>query len=654
MLSTLINGELAIKEQLLECNDLKQTVPEEITNFSSNNIKPLGFDTNIVMEILQNRIYTNKNIVFQELPCNGRDAIIRRINSGYKDFLPEIKIIFNYKDDKLTISDNGCGMSEKIIDEVYRFYGRSDKRNTMDEIGMFGIGSKSVFAIADEFIVETDAIDDRLHCKYLVTKRGIIQLSKSPSIGNFGTSITFTKPKDFYLYNIEDFLNNKFMLWNIPINIYMVNQEEDLNLLKNVSKKSCEIEDIFKVNMPDGLIKFETEDYIFISGPNIKEQSIYICQIPYNAYNFSQDIKNMTNKKFVIYIKNPNIITISATRENIENDEKMKNLDKNIKSKLEEEIKKQMNIIFSDFDIKNIKNIEDIEFLFNIENIMKINYPKICYSLCLSAYVISKGNRKNYLSFFNILKYKSNVTWTKRKINNTFTIRDDEKVVLIDNENSIFMDIFPEFVPVKIVREKNKFKALNLYNNKEVLFNYNCFTENKFTTEYFKTKKDDYIYQISDKKLKYLKNLNSNINVITKKEYQELEIKSLVVSDIDGVKYYFNDIIKYTTIIHSYSSHVKHDIVKKMFSKQEDLFITETLDSKIIEYLKNKGITVVNLSEFLKLKNIKLKLKLKNIPNDIIFDLLRILANEKELTSKQEDSVITYEKIKRKKCEEQI
>lgn len=51
------------------------------------------------------------------------------------------------------IQDFGVGMSREELTHVYSKYGASTKRNTNDQIGAFGLGSKSALAITNSFVV---------------------------------------------------------------------------------------------------------------------------------------------------------------------------------------------------------------------------------------------------------------------------------------------------------------------------------------------------------------------------------------------------------------------------------------------------------------------------------------------------------------------
>jgi hypothetical protein len=53
----------------------------------------------------------------------------------------------------LKIKDQGLGLDLEGLTEVYRKYGASTKRDSNDQVGGFGIGAKSAFAVADQYTV---------------------------------------------------------------------------------------------------------------------------------------------------------------------------------------------------------------------------------------------------------------------------------------------------------------------------------------------------------------------------------------------------------------------------------------------------------------------------------------------------------------------
>ncbi|HCX75725.1 MAG TPA: hypothetical protein DHU93_10300, partial [Algoriphagus sp.] len=53
------------------------------------------------------------------------------------------------------VRDFGPALSDEEVRDVYAFYGESTKRETNDQTGMLGIGSKSAFSYGDNFVINS-------------------------------------------------------------------------------------------------------------------------------------------------------------------------------------------------------------------------------------------------------------------------------------------------------------------------------------------------------------------------------------------------------------------------------------------------------------------------------------------------------------------
>ncbi len=124
-----------------------------------------------LLDMMIGSIYTHKEIFLRELISNASDAIDKlyfrsltdsSVTVGRGDFA-----IFIEADEKartLTISDNGCGMTEAELDEnlgtiaksgSFDFKRDNDKTEDVDIIGQFGVGFYSAFMVADRIVVVT-------------------------------------------------------------------------------------------------------------------------------------------------------------------------------------------------------------------------------------------------------------------------------------------------------------------------------------------------------------------------------------------------------------------------------------------------------------------------------------------------------------------
>jgi HSP90 family molecular chaperone len=103
-----------------------------------------------IFSILRNSLYSDKaGAIIREYCTNAYDA---HIQSGISQ--TPIKIgCPTPMNCLLTIRDFGSGLSEEQIYNIYASYGESTKRNTNDQVGMMGLGSKSAFSYSDSFTI---------------------------------------------------------------------------------------------------------------------------------------------------------------------------------------------------------------------------------------------------------------------------------------------------------------------------------------------------------------------------------------------------------------------------------------------------------------------------------------------------------------------
>lgn len=103
-----------------------------------------------MFQLLSSGIYTHKvRAVIRELSCNCVDAHAMNGNESrpFNAHLP------SHLEPYFEVRDFGPGMSHEQIMKLYLSYGSSTKRDSNTQIGGFGIGSKSPFAIAQSFTV---------------------------------------------------------------------------------------------------------------------------------------------------------------------------------------------------------------------------------------------------------------------------------------------------------------------------------------------------------------------------------------------------------------------------------------------------------------------------------------------------------------------
>ena len=126
-----------------------------------------------LLDLMINSIYTNKDIFLRELISNASDALDKlhyrsltddKIN---KDNL-EISLSIDEKNRTITISDNGCGMTDVELENNLGTVAKSgslsfkemlEKKDDVNIIGQFGVGFYSAFMVSKKIEVLSKSVD---------------------------------------------------------------------------------------------------------------------------------------------------------------------------------------------------------------------------------------------------------------------------------------------------------------------------------------------------------------------------------------------------------------------------------------------------------------------------------------------------------------
>ena len=174
-----------------------------------------------VLDLMINSIYTNKEIFLRELISNASDALdkLYYLSLTNKDIKVnksdlEIKIDLDKEARTLTITDNGCGMTEDELENnlgviaesgSLHFKEENDGKDDVNIIGQFGVGFYSAFMVSDKVVVESKSYKEE--DSYIWESTGVdgYTISKGKK-ETTGTKITLYLKKDTEDYNYSDFL----------------------------------------------------------------------------------------------------------------------------------------------------------------------------------------------------------------------------------------------------------------------------------------------------------------------------------------------------------------------------------------------------------------------------------------------------------------
>ena len=112
-----------------------------------------------ITDLLSNMYTDSYKAIAREYLSNAYDASVRAMDSDSSFGIVLEKPIEVTLPSRLnptfTVKDHGTGMTREVLMNVYPMYGKSTKRQGNTEIGGFGLGAKSAFAEATNFVVTT-------------------------------------------------------------------------------------------------------------------------------------------------------------------------------------------------------------------------------------------------------------------------------------------------------------------------------------------------------------------------------------------------------------------------------------------------------------------------------------------------------------------
>lgn len=174
-----------------------------------------------LLDLMINSIYTNKDIFLRELISNASDALDKlhyrsltddkiKIN---KDNL-EISLSIDEKNRTITISDNGCGMTDVELENNLGTIAKSgslsfkemlEKKDDVNIIGQFGVGFYSAFMVSKKIEVLSKSVDSDK--AYLWVSSGLDGYEiKESNKETVGTTITLYLKDDTDDDNYSEYL----------------------------------------------------------------------------------------------------------------------------------------------------------------------------------------------------------------------------------------------------------------------------------------------------------------------------------------------------------------------------------------------------------------------------------------------------------------
>jgi hypothetical protein len=277
--------------------------------------------------------------IVRELSCNCYDSHVMAGNAD-KPFAIHLP---NALEPWITIQDFGTGIAHKDIYDIYTTYFESTKTNTNDQVGCMGLGSKTFMAYCDNAVVTSITEGVKRTYNVFFNEQGIpaiALLSQSPTTEGSGLSV------------------------QIPV------KESDYEKFREATQKALRF---FKVKpiITGGEVQWKDEKPMF-SGKGWesydKLETSFAIQggvaYPIDTYKLKDEYYAMSRKGGLILYFNMGEINFTPSRESLMYDEhtlnslneKMKFVQKDFVSRVNDMIKNQPTILDALNCVHNLKN----------------------------------------------------------------------------------------------------------------------------------------------------------------------------------------------------------------------------------------------------------------------------------------------------------
>jgi molecular chaperone HtpG len=195
--------------------------------------KEIGFTfdlQNTINTFIGENIYKNNFVAIRECLQNTIDTCRYRKQLSKDLYSPQINITL--KEGELTISDNGLGMDEFIVENYFAklaksYYTENHVSKEFEAISQFGIGVFSYFLICDYFEVETKR-EDKPALKFRVTKNAenYFHFYDKVDKSSVGTTITFFLKIEVSFDELVEQVKHYIRFFEYPISIKYENRTE--------------------------------------------------------------------------------------------------------------------------------------------------------------------------------------------------------------------------------------------------------------------------------------------------------------------------------------------------------------------------------------------------------------------------------------------
>ncbi|XBC38625.1 MAG: molecular chaperone HtpG [Buchnera aphidicola (Melaphis rhois)] len=461
-------------------------------------------ETNEILHLMVHSLYSNKEIFLRELISNASDAIdklkFKSISSPElyeQDHDMHIRVYIDKKNNSLTISDNGIGMTyQEIINnlgtiaksgtkEFLKSYNKlNQEKNNL--IGKFGVGFYSAFIVSKKIIVKSRSggLNKSEGVLWESEGKGKYEVSKINKENRGTDIILYLKPEEkFFLesWNIKNIINKYSNHISVPIEINVYDEKKQTNQWEQINQaqalwtlKKSDITDENYKNFYKQLTH-DTNDPIIWTHNKIEGAHEYtiLLFIPSKS---AWDIWNRENKhglklyvkriyimddaeqflpnylRFVKGIIDSNNLPLNVSREVLQDNQLTKNLKKTLTKrilKLLHDLSKDKNsykLFWSQFGLVlkegPAENPENKDLISNLLRFYSMQKNSIDNMISLKDYVSNMNNNQEKIYFITADNYSSAINSPHLEF---FKKNNIDVLLLTDKIDEWMMNYLTEF-----------------------------------------------------------------------------------------------------------------------------------------------------------------------------------------------------------------
>ena len=264
----------------------------------------IDINEQLVKSIVSDRMYKSDASAFREQYVNAlsHGCVAYHTEYGYTDDV-YVHVLFDLGHRKVTITDNGMGMSERTFRENFMAFGRStvDENTNNTRSGMWGLGAISFYRIATICIVESKDRKTGEHFAFMTRNTDESEFVSNRTLEHFGTKTEIFLKESVKIETLIDMVRAIAVNYPVKTVIETINAEEE----QSINSYHADIGDSYQEFTPihtfEDYVKESTDSMytkihddeeleVYLSTQRREATNAFLCRIPigmnYHTFGF--------------------------------------------------------------------------------------------------------------------------------------------------------------------------------------------------------------------------------------------------------------------------------------------------------------------------------------------------------------------------------